>query len=215
MQLSLFEHQESHAYEDYIILTGNKHAHDFIVNDKTWNCLILYGPSGSGKTHLAHIWQKLNKAIFINLNNFVDAVNSSNAFILEDIEKIQNEVLFLHCYNYAKENGKKLLLTSSLIPNALAFKLNDLKSRILSTISVGITLESEELFRLLLIKQLTDRQLQVNPRIIDYILTQSERSFERIKHIVDTIDKKSVYRSTGITIPFVRSVLNLGDSQNL
>lgn len=215
MQLSLFEHQESYAHEDYIILAGNKCAHDFIVNDKTWGCLILYGPSGSGKTHLAHIWQKLNKAVFIDLNNFISAISAGNAFILEDIEKIQNEVLFLHCYNYAKENGKKLLLTSSLIPNAMNFRLNDLKSRILSTISVGITLESEELLRLLLVKQLTDRQLQVSPRIIDYILTQSERSLRRIRHIVDAIDKKSMYRSTGITIPFVRSILNLCESQNL
>ncbi|GHM58661.1 MAG: hypothetical protein sL5_07560 [Candidatus Mesenet longicola] len=215
MQLSLFEHQESYAHEDYIILTGNKCAHDFIVDNKTWNCLILYGPSGSGKTHLAHIWQKFNGAIFINLNNFVDAVNSSNAFILEDIEKIQNEVLFLHCYNYAKENSKKLLLTSSLAPSALTFKLNDLKSRILSTISVGITLENEELLRLLLIKQLTDRQLQVSSRVINYILTQSERSLSRVRHIVDIIDEKLMYRSTGVTIPFVRSVLNLGDSKNL
>lgn len=212
MQLNLFKHQENYTYEDYIILMGNKCAYNFITNDKTWNCLILHGPSGSGKTHLAHIWKKLNKAIFINLNNFVGAIDSSDAFILEDIEKIQNEVLFLHCYNYVKENGKKLLLTSSLVPNALTFKLNDLKSRILSTVSVGITLESEELLKLLLVKQLTDRQLQVSPKIIDYILTKSERSFRSIRRIVDIIDKKSMYGSTSITIPFVRSILNLYNS---
>ncbi len=209
MQLSLFKHQDTYRHEDYITLAENKCAYNFIVNNKTWHCLILHGPSGSGKTHLAHIWQQLNIATFINLNSFISTINSSNAFILENIEKIQDEVMFLHCYNYMRENGKKLLMTSSLIPNALVFKLNDLKSRILSTISVGVTSASEELLKLVLIKQFTDRQLQVDLRIINYILTRSERSFKSISSIVDIIDKESMHGSTNITVPFVRSILNL------
>ena len=206
VQLNLFNNnQVDYNQQNYIVLDENKYIYDLVINDLSWNCLILFGSKGSGKTHLSHIWQSINNAIFINVSNFISDMRYSNAFILEDIQKIQDEEMLLHCYNYMKENNKRLLITSSIAPKKLNFKLNDLSSRILSTISMKILPASEELLRIMLIKRFSDKQLKIDLKVINYILARIERSFCSFNKIMEEIDDKST--GSNITIPFIRSLL--------
>lgn len=206
MQLNLFNNnQVDYSKKNYIVLNENRSIYNLIMHDLSWRCLILFGPKSSGKTHLAHIWQSINNGIFINTHNFVSDIRYSNAFILEDIQNIQNETTLLHCYNYMKENNKRLLITSSISPKELNFKLRDLSSRILSTTSARILPASEELLRIMLIKKFTDKQLKVDLKIINYILTRTERSFASISRIIEEIDYKSI--GANITIPFISTML--------
>lgn len=207
MQLNLFNNnQVDYSQKNYIILDENRSIYNLVICDLSWQCLILFGPKSSGKTHLAHIWQSTNDAIFINTHNFISDIRYSNAFILEDIQNIQDETTLLHCYNYMKENNKRLLITSSVSPKELNFQLRDLSSRILSTASAKILPASEELLKIMLIKKFADRQLKVDLKIINYILTRIERSFYGISKIVEEIDNKAI--GANITIPFVSSMLS-------
>nr|WP_246484385.1 DnaA/Hda family protein [Wolbachia endosymbiont of Ceratitis capitata] len=167
--------------------------------------MILFGPKSSGKTHLAHIWQSINDAIFINVNNFVSEIRYSDAFILEDVQNIKDEAMLLHCYNYMKENDKRLLITSSISPKKLNFKLRDLSSRILSTISVKILPASEELLRIMLIKRFSDKQLKIDLKVINYILARIERSFYSIDKMIEKIDNESI--GSNVTVPFISTLL--------
>ncbi|MGL9757665.1 MAG: DnaA ATPase domain-containing protein [Wolbachia sp.] len=206
MQLNLFNNnQVDYCWQNYITLDENKHVYNSIVNDLSWKCLILFGPNSSGKTHLAHIWQSINNAIFINVNNFVSEIRYSDAFILEDVQNIKDEEMLLHCYNYMKENDKRLLITSSISPKKLNLKLKDLSSRILSTISVKILPASEELLRIMLIKQFSDKQLKIDLKVINYILARIERSFHSINKIIEKIDSESI--GSNVTIPFINTLL--------
>lgn len=206
VQLNLFNNnQVDYSQQNYITLDENRHIYNLIINDLSWKCLILFGPKSSGKTHLAHIWQSVNKAIFINENNFISDIRYSDAFILEDIHNVKTEVTLLHCYNYMKENNKRLLITSSVSPKRLNFKLNDLNSRILSTLSVKILPASEELLRIMLIKRFSDKQLKVDLKVINYILTRTERSFYGVNKIAEEIESRSM--GSSITIPLVSSLL--------
>ncbi len=206
MQLNLFNNnQVDYSRQNYIILDENKHIYNAVINDLSWKYLFLFGPKGSGKTHLAHIWQSINNAIFINVNNFISEIRYSNAFILEDVQDIQDEATLLHCYNYMKENNKRLLITSSTSPKRLNFKLKDLRSRILSTISAKIPSASEELLRIMLIKRFSDKQLKVDLKVINYILARIERSFCSINRIIEKIDNGSM--GSNVTIPFVSTLL--------
>ncbi|WP_341820420.1 DnaA ATPase domain-containing protein [Wolbachia endosymbiont (group A) of Cydia strobilella] len=206
MQLNLFDNNRAdYSRQNYIILDENKHVYNSVVNDLSWKCLILFGPKSSGKTHLAHIWQSINDAIFINVNNFVSEIRYSDAFILEDVQNIKDEAMLLHCYNYMKENDKRLLITSSISPKKLNFKLRDLSSRILSTISVKILPASEELLRIMLIKRFSDKQLKIDLKVINYILARIERSFYSIDKIIEKIDNESI--GSNVTIPFISTLL--------
>ncbi|MDR2548072.1 MAG: chorismate synthase [Rickettsiales bacterium] len=206
VQLNLFNNnQADYSRQNFIILDENKHVYHSVIDDLSWKCLILFGPKSSGKTHLAHIWQSMNDAIFINVNNFISEIRYSNAFILEDIQNVQDEAMLLHCYNYMKENNKRLLITSSTLPNKLNFKLKDLSSRILSTISIKIPSASEELLRIMLMKQFSDKQLKVDLKVIDYILARVERSFYSISEIIEKIDDESM--GSNVTLSFISALL--------
>ncbi|MGL9681773.1 MAG: DnaA ATPase domain-containing protein [Wolbachia sp.] len=206
MQLNLFNNdQADYSWQNFIILDENKHVYYSVIDDLSWKCLILFGPQSSGKTHLAHIWQSMNNAIFINVNNFISEIRHSNAFILEDIQNVQDEAMLLHCYNYMKENNKRLLITSSTSPNKLNFKLKDLSSRILSIISVKIPSASEELLRIMLMKRFSDKQLKIDLKVIDYILARVERSFCSISKIIEKIDDESM--GSNVTLPFISALL--------
>ncbi len=113
---------------------------------------------------------------FYQCDNFVSEIRYSNAFILEDVQNIKDEAMLLHCYNYMKENDKRLLITSSISPKKLNFKLKDLSSRILSTISVKILPASEELLRIMLIKQFSDKQLKIDLKVIK-LYSSKDRTF--------------------------------------
>ncbi|MDG7052805.1 MAG: chorismate synthase [Wolbachia endosymbiont of Alcedoecus sp.] len=206
VQLNLFNNnQADYCRQNFIILDENKHVYHSVINDLSWKCLLLFGPKSSGKTHLAHIWQSMNDAIFINVNNFISEIRYSNAFILEDIQNIQDEAMLLHCYNYMKENNKRLLITSSTSLNKLNFKLKDLSSRILSTISVKIPSASGELLRIMLMKRFSDKQLKIDLKVIDYILARVERSFYSINEIIEKIDDESM--GSNVTLPFISALL--------
>ncbi|MFP3035620.1 MAG: DnaA ATPase domain-containing protein [Wolbachia sp.] len=206
MQLNLFNNnQADYSRQNFIILDENKHVYHSVIDDLSWKCLILFGPKSSGKTHLAHIWQSMNDAIFINVNNFISEIRYSNAFILEDIQNIQDEAMLLHCHNYMKENNKRLLITSSTSPNKLNFKLKDLSSRILSTIIVKIPSASGELLRIMLMKRFSDKQLKIDLKVIDYILARVERSFHSINEIIEKIDDESM--GSNVTLPFISALL--------
>nr|WP_250777601.1 DnaA/Hda family protein [Wolbachia pipientis] len=206
VQLNLFNNnQADYSRQNFIILDENKHVYHSVIDDLSWKCLILFGPKSSGKTHLAHIWQSMNDAIFINVNNFISEIRYSNAFILEDIQNVQDEAMLLHCYNYMKENNKRLLITSSTSPNKLNFKLKDLSSRILSTISVKIPSASGELLRIMLMKRFSDKQLKIDLKVIDYILARVERSFYSINEIIEKIDDESM--GSNVTLPFISALL--------
>ena len=206
MQLNLFTNDSvDYSQENYIVLDENKSVYDLVVNDLSWQCLILFGPRKSGKTHLAHIWRAVNNAIFINVNNFISDLRYSNAFILEDVHNIKNEKELLHCYNYLKENNKRLLITSLLPAKGMGFKLRDLSSRILSIPQIRIYPASEELLKIMLIKQFSDKQLKIDLKVIDYILSRIERSFLSVSNLIDKVDNKSV--GVNITIPFINSLL--------
>ncbi|NUY39146.1 chorismate synthase [Wolbachia endosymbiont of Litomosoides brasiliensis] len=206
MQLNLFNNNHvDYSRQNYIVLDENKRIYNAVINDLSWKCLLLFGPKGSGKTHLAHIWQSINNAIFINVNDFIGEIGNSDAFILEDMQDIQDEAMLLHCYNYMKENNKRLLITSSTSLKRLNFKLKDLSSRILSTISVKIPSASEELLRIMLMKRFSDKQLKINLKVINYILARIERSFCSVTKIIEKMDDRSM--GSNVTIPFVSTLL--------
>ncbi|WP_168464895.1 P-loop NTPase family protein [Wolbachia endosymbiont of Ctenocephalides felis wCfeT] len=206
MQLNLFNNsQVDYSQQNYVILDENKHIYNLIVEDSSWSSLILFGSKSSGKTHLAHIWQSINDAIFINVNNFVSDIRYSSAFILEDIHNIKDETMLLHCYNYMKENNKRLLMTSAVTLKKLNFKLKDLSSRMLATTSVKIPSASEELLRIVLMKHFSDKQLKIDLKVINYILARVERSFCSINKIIEKINNESL--GSNITIPFISTLL--------
>ena len=50
------------------------------------------------------------------------------------------------------------------------FNLNDLRSRIESFLNIGINLPTDDLLRVLISKTFSEKQININPKVSEYIL---------------------------------------------
>lgn len=203
-----FNFEECNDVDEFIVSKCNANAYEFILNS-TANMLIIYGEVSSGKTHLAKIWKKNNKASFVSIDQISKLISQFDIseckhFILEDINNIKDEKSLFHFLNFIKESNYSVLLTSSVNPNNLNFKIADLLSRINMITSIKIYQPDEELLKMIFIKEFSKLQINVSNDVLDYIIKNMQRSFESQRIIVEKLDKSSLMMKKKITVPFVK-----------
>ena len=203
--------------EDYIITESNSFAFDLISRmiKGEINQGVISGPSFSGKTHLSKILIKnigINESLYIDRDykNIIERVGSSNLIVIENIDKLiedRSEEDLFHIINFTKESDKKLLMTSGKSISNIEFKLEDLKSRLNAVIEAKIMQPDDELMKLVLIKIFNDKQLLINPNVIDFLRSRLERSYKSINDFIEKIDKFSLERGKKITIALINDLI--------
>ena len=87
-------------------------------------------------------------------------------------------------------------------------KIKDLESRFSSFVDIGIDLPTDELIRVILTKNFSDKQIQVSEKNIEYILKNIERSYEKINTFSSSIDSLSLTKAQPIKLHLIKKVLN-------
>ena len=211
-----FPIKPEYLLDDFFLSSANEYAFNYLNKWPNWDggafskIVLLHGDSGSGKTHLSYIWKNLSDAEIINIDECkqLDLFLEKKAFILEDIESMDEELL-LHLINFTCENNQYLLLTSKLSPSQLLFSLKDLKSRILSIPEISIKSPDQSLLKAILLKHLSDRQLRISPTSLEYAILRIDRSFNKLKQFIEEVDKMSAISKSSITIPLIKKALNI------
>ena len=203
--------------EDYIITESNSFAFDLISRmiKGEINQGVISGPSFSGKTHLSKILIKnigSNESLYIDRDykKIIEKVGSSNLIVIENIDKVledKSEEDLFHIINFTKESDKKLLMTSGKSISNIEFKLEDLKSRLNAVIEAKIMQPDDELMKLVLIKIFNDKQLLINPNVINFLKSRLERSYKSINDFIEKIDKFSLERGKKITIALINDLI--------
>ena len=203
--------------EDYIITDSNNFAFNLIVKmvKEEINFGLISGPPYSGKTHLSKILIKNArnyKTLYFDRDyqNLLNRFEDSDFFILENIDNVKHdkfEEKLFHIINLAKENNKKLLMTSRKPISEIDLNLEDLKSRLNSILEAKIKEPDDQLMELILIKIFNDKQLKINPNIIDFLVSRLERSYESINFFIEKIDKFSLEKGKKITISLINDLL--------
>lgn len=210
-----FAYRTAFGRDNFLVASPNEEAVAWIDRSPDWpdNILLLIGPEGSGKTHLCEVWKQKTGAQVLSLDELsaLDiselASLASTALILEDLGAgIPQEKLF-HLYNLLKEKGGSLLMTSQFPVSAWDLTLADLKSRMGAIQITQIREVDDTLFASILLKLFSDRQLQVSPEVVQYLITRLERSFSEARRIVSVLDGLSLSEKRKITIPLVRGLL--------
>ena len=127
--------------------------------------------------------------------------------MLENLTNKINEKLLYTLINMIDQNNKFLIITSSKPMVDLNFSLEDLSSRSKSFILQNIEKPDDELIFALLVKNLSDRQISLEKKLIDFIIRRIDRSYSKIFNFIYKIDEISLKKKKSIDLKIIKEVL--------
>jgi chromosomal replication initiation ATPase DnaA len=199
--------------EDFCIGENNYEAFKLIKEWPNWTFkgINIYGPKKSGKSYLTKIFSdKTDSKVFeggsINKDN-LNLILNQKVLIIENIELFNDEVLFQTTLNDFISKNKFIYLTSKKLAGSLSFKLKDLISRLNSLVSVAITNPSDDLFSQILMKMLSDKQINITTKEVNFILKNIERSYEAASKFVKNLDELSLLYKKKINTKIINQAL--------
>ena len=86
--------------------------------------------------------------------------------------------------------------------------MKDLRSRINSFLYIGIELPTDDLLKVIISKILSDNQINIDPKISDFIVKNVERSYEKMFKFLKDVDDLSLSTGKSININLIKKVLN-------
>jgi chromosomal replication initiation ATPase DnaA len=204
---------------DFFVSQANAAALAMIDQWRDWpfGRMVLTGPPGSGKSHLATIWTADSGAEYVTgaaLGGFsVPALARSGAVAVDDAHLVAGntvlETALFHLINFLAETNGALLLIAPLPPRDWALQLPDLVSRVQATALTSLHAPDDALLSAVLIKLFADRQIEVDPTLIPFLVARMDRSFGFARAVVDMMDRLALERSVSLNRGLAADVLSL------
>ena len=208
-----FHYDKNSKYEDFYISKSNQHIFDLIDKWPNWNknFLNISGEAFSGKTHIIEIFIKKFKGIKFQAelfnNDSLKEIKIYENIILENINENIDEKLIYTLFNIIDQDNKYIIVTSRKPIVEIEFKLNDLKSRTKNFIIQNIDKPDDELIYALILKNLSDRQILIEKKLINYIIKRIDRSYSKIYDFIYKIDELSLKKKKSIDLKIIKEVL--------
>ena len=118
-----------------------------------------------------------------------------------------SENLFFTLLNIIEQDNKYLIVTSTKPIVDLNFKLEDLNSRSKNFLLSFIKKPEDDLMYALILKNLSDRQISIEKKLIDYIINRIDRSYGKISDFIYKIDEISLKRKKPIDFKIIKEAL--------
>ena len=208
-----FKYKQNFNYNDYYVSKSNYYAFQMIEKWPKWekNILNIYGEKFSGKTHLIHIFLNKNSGIKINENEINDDVFKKlklyENIVLDDYKNICDEKLMYSLFNLVDQDNKYLIINSLNPINNIHFKLNDLKSRSKNCLFAKIENPDDDLMFAIILKSFSDRQIQIDKKLIDFIIKRIDRSYGKIADFIYKVDELSLKKKKAIDLKIIKEIL--------
>ena len=208
-----FDYEQNFKDDDFYVGRSNFYAFELINKWPKWekNFLNITGKKFCGKTHLTNIFLKKFNGIKIESNLLNDenlkGIKPFQNVVLENLNLNANEKLIYTLFNIIDQDNKFLIITSSEPIVKINFKLEDLKSRTKNCLLAKIENPDDELMFALILKNLSDRQITLDKKLIDFIIKKIERSYGKIFEFIYKIDKISLKKKKSIDFKIINEAL--------
>ena len=212
-QLINFDFEKNFKYEDFYVSKSNQHILDLFNLWPKWekNFLNISGENFSGKSHLVDIFLRKYRGIKFDTNNFneqcLDKIKVYQNIVLEDLTKNVNQKILFSLYNIVEQDNKYLIITSLKPIVEIKFDLTDLVSRSKNFLLQSINKPDDELMFALIIKNLSDRQISIEKKLINYIIKRIDRSYGKIFDFIYKIDEISLKKKKPIDLKIIKEAL--------
>jgi chromosomal replication initiation ATPase DnaA len=208
-----FNNEQNFKDDDFYVSKSNKHIFDLLNNWPRWekNFLNISGKKFSGKSHLVNIFLNKFKGIKFKAklfnNDDLKQIKLHQNIVVEDLDKEIDEKLFYTLFNIIDQDNKYLIVTTIDPIVNFKFELDDLNSRSKNFLLQNIEKPDDELIFALLLKNLSDRQISLEKKLIDYIIKKIDRSYDKIFDFIYKIDEISLKKKKPIDLKIIKEVL--------
>ena len=212
-QIIKFNYDQNFKDDDFYVSKSNQHIFNFLNTWPKWEkkFINISGENCSGKTHLINIFLKKFKGIKFEANSFKNEnlreIKIYENIIIENIKVNIDEKLIYSLFNIIDQDNKYLILTSVEPIVNIDFKLDDLKSRFRDFLLFNIKKPDDEMMFALILKNLSDRQISLDKKLIDYIIKRIDRSYSNIFDFIYKIDERSLKEKKPIDFKIIKKVL--------
>lgn len=201
--------------EDFFVSPANALAVTTLDQPELWpnGKLLLIGPEGAGKTHLAMVFAARTRAQVIEADDLAAAdLPEAAALVIENADTAAGdpdaETALFHLHNHMTGRGGLLLLTAARAPRDWGLTLPDLQSRMEATATATLLPPDDALLGAVLVKLFADRQLQVAPGFIRWLVRRIDRSFATARAVVAALDAEALATKRPINSTLAATLLD-------
>ena len=208
-----FDYDQNFKDQDFYVSKSNENSFLLLNKWPKWekNFINIIGENFSGKTHLINIFQQKFKGIKISCNQidnqFLKKIKIYENIIIEDLTEHVSENLFFTLLNIIEQDNKYLIVTSTKPIVDFNFQLEDLNSRSKNFLLSFIKKPEDDLMYALILKNLSDRQISIEKKLIDFIINRIDRSYGKISDFIYKIDEISLKRKKPIDFKIIKEAL--------
>ena len=208
-----FDYKTNFNEHDFYLSKSNSNAFYLINRWPDWDKKILNisGEKFSGKSHLANIFKLKSKAFLVKGNEIDNSIFKSiklhESIIIDDFEEFNEEEILYSIFNLIDQDSKYLLINSLKPINEIKYRLPDLTSRSKNCLYAVIENPDDELLFAIILKNFSDRQIKIEKKIINFIISRIDRSYRKIDEFIYKIDELSLKKKKPINLKTIREIL--------
>ena len=204
--------------------SSNKVVIDSIKDDKN-KLFWIAGLQGSGKTHILqatinYMDNGINRLLYLPMReskdftpDILDNLDQFDLVAIDDIENVigdfswEEQLLIL--YEELIHTKSRILISSSDTPQGLSFKLPDLASRF----SLGLVdrlkpMNEEQMIEAISLHAKV-RGFNLPQDVAKYLISRVPRDVSVLVDIIKLLDYESLSKQRKLTIPFIKTVLDI------
>lgn len=213
--------REEASFESFVAVGNEALLHK--LNDRGEQYIYLWGDKACGKTHLLQAlchqsWRQQQMPAYIPLAD--SEISDPDIFLgleamdlvcIDDIQviagKTEWETALFHLFNRVKEQGGRLIVSATRVPNRLQIGLADLVSRLnWGLVFQVMGLQDRDKLAVLQLRA-SQLGLELPLDIAEYMLKRSPRDMASLFDLLNRLDMASLTEQRRLTIPFVRQYL--------
>ncbi len=229
-QLSLGIKLDNQAtFDNFYAPNGTpQHLAKMLLQDDGKQYAYICGSSGTGLSHLLQavcrqhsLRPSAGAAIYLPLKELRDyppeqvlqGLDACDMVCLDDLDQVAGleawQAPLFNLFNRCSESGTRLLITAHTLPDFLEVLLEDLLSRLKSGISLQLIDYKDADLRRLLQHRASALGLYLSDEVALFLLHRLPRNSHRLMEALEKLDAVSLREQRRLTLPFVKSVLDL------